>query len=465
MLFIIVTTIIKWVFLVLLFVMPLATLLTWMERRQSALSQDRLGPWRAYLKVGKKQFHVLGLLHPVADALKMLFKEPFVPANADKKLHGIAPLVGYVTALVVLSAIPFGPDIPTASLPFGPDAPFSWLRWISAETIAAHPVIPLQVVRLDAGILVMFAFASLGVYGAALAGWASNNRFALLGGLRASAQAISYEVALGLTIVGILIAFGSTEPSAIVSAQSASGALGLPQWGIFLQPLGALLFFVASVAETKRTPFDIPEGESEIIGYFIEYSSMGFGMFMLGEFVEIVVLSAVFTTLFLGGWDLPWIMGSESIWLGFTTWTPESIGIGWFTVAHTLLGMAVWGAKIFVLCSLQLQIRWSLPRFRYDQVMNLGWKMLLPLALVNIAVSAGLIWYDPTLDTVTYVGLAFIALVFLVAFAGPRRSGGHAAHGGHGAHGTAHGGHASVTDAHGHSHGLPSSVAGAHSSH
>ncbi|MBC7793300.1 MAG: NADH-quinone oxidoreductase subunit H, partial [Clostridia bacterium] len=380
MLFLLVTALLKWAFLVLGFVMPLATLLTWAERRQSALSQDRLGPWRAQVTVAGVPLRIAGLLHPIADAMKMLFKEPFTPGSANKTLHGIAPLVGYVTALVVLAVIPFGPDIPTSVLPF-----------VSAETIAKYPVVPLQVVRLDAGVLLVFAFGSLGVYGVALAGWASNNRFALLGGIRASAQAISYEVALGLTIVGILLAFGSTETSAIVAAQnSQNGLWGLPLWGIIIQPLGALLFFIASVAETKRTPFDVPEGESEIIGYFVEYSSMGFGMFMLGEFVEIVVLSAVFTTLFLGGWDLPWIMGDNEIWLGVTSLTPESIGLGWFHVAHMLLGVIVWSAKVVFLCLLQLQIRWSLPRFRYDQVMNLGWKMLLPLALVNIVVSVGL---------------------------------------------------------------------------
>lgn len=455
MLFLIVTAILKWTFLVMLFVMPLATLLTWAERRQSALSQDRLGPWRAQLG----GVHAAGLLHPVADAMKMLFKEPFVPDSADKKLHGIAPLIGYVTALIVLAVIPFGPDIPTSVLPF-----------VSAETIAKYPVIPLQVIRVDAGVLLIFAFGSLGVYGAALAGWASNNRFALLGGLRASAQAISYEVALGLTIVGVLLAFGSTEPSAIVNAQNTSGGLGLPLWGIVVQPLGALLFFIASVAETKRTPFDVPEGESEIIGYFVEYSSMGFGMFMLGEFVEIVVLSAVFTTLFLGGWDLPWIMGSESIWYGFGTLTPESMGLGLFTLVHTLAGVVIWSMKVVFLCLLQLQIRWTLPRFRYDQVMNLGWKMLLPLALVNILVSTGLVWFDPSLTAMTVVGLAFTALVFLTALAGPRKRSG-AAHAGHGhGHGSSHGGghgHDSHADglAHQVSHAVQAVPGGAAGSH
>lgn len=444
MLFLLVTTLLKFVFVVLLFIMPLATLLTWMERRQSALSQDRLGPWRAYFfTIGGKPVRLLGLLHPVADAVKMLFKEPFTPAAADKKLHAIAPLIGYVMALVVMSVIPFGPDIPTSILPF-----------VSAETIAKYPVMPLQVVRVDAGILWIFALGSLGVYGVALAGWASNNRFALLGGLRASAQAISYEVALGLTTVGIIMAFGSLEPSAIVNAQNQAGGLGLPLWGIIVQPLGALLFFVASVAETKRTPFDIPEGESEIIGYFIEYSSMGFGMFMLGEFVEIVVLSAVFSTLFLGGWDLPWIMGDNSIWLGFTTLTPESIGEGWFHLTHMLLGVGIWSAKVFMLCSLQLQIRWTLPRFRYDQVMNLGWKMLLPLALVNIFVSAAVIWWDPSLTAMTVMGLGFISLVILVAFAGPRRKVSHASHGhGHGhGHDADHGSHDTSHSSHSHGH-------------
>ncbi len=196
--------------------------------------------------------------------------------------------------------------------------------------------------------------------------------------MRAAAQSISYEIALGLTVVGMLIVAGSTELSQIVNEQAGTTFYGLlPRWGVFLNPLGAMLFFIAAIAETKRVPFDLPEGESEIIGYFVEYSSMGFGLFMLGEFVEIVVLGCLFTTLFLGGWQMPGLLGDHVLNLGFTS-------IELVPWAYGLLGMLFFGIKVFLLCSLQLQIRWTLPRFRYDQLMHLGWKTLLPLALLNI---------------------------------------------------------------------------------
>ena len=393
MLFLILTTLIKFVVIVFLFAMPLATLLTWMERRQSAYTQDRVGPNRAAITLGKKRFTLAGLLHPIADALKMFFKESFVPECADKFIFRIAPLFGFVTALIVLGLIPFGPDLET---PWG--------------------VVPLQIARLDAGLLYVFAVGSLGIYGAALAGWASKNKFALLGGVRATAQSFSYEIALGLTIVGILMAFGTTELSQIVTAQEGMLLWGLlPKWGLFIQPLAAVLFLTAAMAETKRAPFDMPEGESEIIGYFVEYSSMGFGLFMLGEFVEVVVLSALFTTLFLGGWQFPYILGEHSINLGFRVFEIN-------TWVHAIIGMAIFGAKVFFLSALQLQLRWSLPRFRYDQLMNLGWKILLPLSLVNIFVTAILMMMDPSLELMALFSAILVLLFILFVITGPRQS-------------------------------------------
>jgi NADH-quinone oxidoreductase subunit H len=393
----IVATLIKFGLFAVLFALVLAAVLTWMERRQSAYSQDRLGPTRAhFFKLFGKPFVLFGLIHIVADAVKMLFKEPFVPRDADRAVYKLAPLIGFVTSLVILALIPFGPDLVTES-------------W---------GAIPLQVARLDAGVLIALAVGSLGIYGAALAGWASNNRFALLGGMRASAQSISYEIALGLTLVGILIAYGSTEFSVIVNAQNGLLYGFLPNWGFFIQPLGATLFFVAATAETKRTPFDLPEGESEIIGYFVEYSSMGFGLFMLGEYVEIVVLACMFATLFLGGWQFPYLIGNTS-----TAFDSFFLSIGFTNIAwlRPLLGMMVFAVKVFLLCALQLQIRWTLPRFRYDQLMRLGWKTLLPLALVNIFVTAVLVWWDPSLMLLANVGMAIILLFVLVVVAGPRR--------------------------------------------
>lgn len=389
----IVSTLLKFALFVLGFVMPLASLLTWLERRQSAYMQDRMGPNRADLRFGGKRLTVAGLLHIVADGLKMFFKEPFKPELANGGLFRVAPGIGFVTTLTIAALIPFGPDLQT---PWG--------------------VIPMQIARVETGLLLVFAIGSLGVYGAALAGWASNNRFALLGGLRAASQGISYEIALGLTAVGVLIAFGATELSAIVAAQDGVFAGGMvPTWGLFYQPAAAVLFLAAAIAETKRGPFDAPEGESEIIGYFVEYSSMGFGLFMLGEFAEIVVLSSLFTTLFLGGWHLPWVLGESTINLGL--WTIEATPI-----ARGLTAMLIFGAKVFLVCSFQLAIRWTLPRFRYDQIMWLGWKNLLPLALVNIFLTAVLVWVDPSLNLLGYVGLGMIGLFLLVVIAGPRQA-------------------------------------------
>lgn len=386
-----VTTVVKFVVLIVGFVLPMASVLTWMERRQSAYSQDRLGPHRAhFIKVFGKPLTLGGLVHVGADAIKMLFKEPFQPEAADGLIFQIAPAIGFISSIMVMSLIPFGPDIHT-----GWQAPWD--------------VIPLQIVHVDTSLLLVFALGSLGIYGTALAGWSSNNKFALLGGLRASAQSVSYEIALGLTVVGMLMLGGTTELGALVTQQAGTALFGLvPKWGLFMQPLAATLFFIAAMAETKRAPFDMPEGESEIIGYFVEYSSMGFGLFMLGEFVEVVVLAGLFTTLFLGGWQLPYAWApsvpSQSPWL------------------YGLLGMLVFAVKIFLMCAFQLQIRWTLPRFRYDQVMQLGWKGLLPLSLANIFVTAMLIWWDPTLDILTGVGCAMIVLFALVVVAGPRQS-------------------------------------------
>lgn len=412
--YVVVTSLIKFLILVLAFIMPLASILTWMERRQSAFMQDRLGPHRAhFLKwPSGKPFALQGLLHIAADGLKMFFKEPFMPRGADKLVFQIAPAIGFISSLLIFSMIPVGPDIHT-----GWNAPWD--------------VIPLQVTHLDTGILFVFALGSLGIYGTALAGWSSNNRFALLGGLRASAQSISYEIALGLTVVGMLMVCGSTELTHIVAEQSNMTFHGLlPRWGIFVQPLGAVLFLVAAIAETKRGPFDLPEGESEIIGYFVEYSSMGFGLFMLGEFVEIVTLGALFTTVFLGGWSLPYIVGDHSVYLGFT-----EIELGSWAMGG--VGALVFGIKVFLLCAFQLHLRWTLPRFRYDQLMHLGWKGLLPLALVNIFVSSLLIWWDPTLEILSTVGVAMITLFLLVVIAGPRRTPVHA-HAGHAAPAASH---------------------------
>lgn len=357
-------------FLVLFMVLNLAGILGWIERKGSALIQDRIGANRASIF----GFAGLGLVNTlIADPLKFLTKEDFIPPAGDKFLHTLAPCLALFPALVIFAVIPFG-DV----LQIGDRA------------------INLQVANLNVGILYVFAMASLGVYGVVIGAWASNNKFSLLGGVRGSAQMISYEVAMGLSVIGILMVYGTLDLQEIARGQgtlirdllpqglSFLGPLvgWLPAWGVFLQPLAFLLFFTTAVAETKRIPFDLPEGESELVaGYHVEYSGGKFLMFFAGEFAEIVTAAALVTTLFFGGWQVPYLMrdGFYFPWGG--QWLlPHLAVVGLQVGAFTL--------KVLVFCWLQILLRWSVPRFRYDQVMRLGWKMLLPLALVNVLITA-----------------------------------------------------------------------------
>ncbi|HZS36782.1 MAG TPA: complex I subunit 1 family protein, partial [Polyangia bacterium] len=252
----------KMLLLVLLVVMPMASLLTWVERKQSAVMQDRIGPNRA--SIGG--LRAWGIIHFLADAIKMIMKEDFVPAKANKFLFSLAPVMAIVPVFVTFAIVPFGGDICTGQL-----------TQVVADPSLCASHVSMQVARLDVGLLFYFAIASLAVYGTTLAGWASYNKWSLLGGLRASSQMMSYEVTMGMSILGAFLVYGTLEPGAIVRAQGANPL----HWGVITQPLGCLLFFTAAIAETKRTPFDTPEGESEVIGYFVEYSGMRFGMFFL----------------------------------------------------------------------------------------------------------------------------------------------------------------------------------------
>src|SRR5258708_3287176 len=351
------------------FAMPLASILTWLERRQSAMMQDRLGPNRA--NIGP--FRFWGITHFLADALKFLFKEDFVPPKAHKFLFMWAPIMAMAPALIVSAIVPFG-------------APLCWghLKEAMGPGGTCEQAVPLQIARLDAGLLFYFAIASLSVYGATLAGWASHNKWAMMGGLRASSQMISYEVTLGMSILGSFLVFGTLEPGAMVAAQTSFLDIHdlAHSWGTFSQPVGFVLFLTAAIAETKRTPFDIPEGEPEIIGYFVEYSGLRFGMFFLGEFLEIVFSSAIIVTVFLGGWHMPDIFG-------LNTWLLEHLP----NIGFVLFSMLIWGGKVFLFCSFQLLIRWSLPRFRSDQLMRLGWQRLLPVSIANVVLTALVILY------------------------------------------------------------------------
>src|SRR5712692_6100452 len=372
--------------LMLVFVMGIATLLTMAERKWSAMIQDRIGPNRARLGLpGLRNYALAGLPHIAADVLKMFFKENFVPARADRLLFNLGPILAFGPVFALFAVVPAGPTVD-----------------VLGREIAMVVATP------DFGVLFLFAIASLAVYGTSLAGWSSNNKLALLGGVRAASQMISYEVALGLAMVGMMVAFSTVQLPELVDGQarylwqfSRRFDLGLPAWGIFLQPVGFVLFFTAAFAETKRTPFDLPEGDSEIIGYFVEYSGMKFGMFMISEFIEVVVLAAISTAIFFGGYHLPFGEG----WLarrGFIADHPWILGV--------ILSTMFW-VKVIVLCWLQLAIRWTCPRFRYDQVQALGWKMLLPLGLLNVFISGALVLWDPSLRALAVVGLVEIGIV------------------------------------------------------
>ena len=362
-------------FLVLFMVLNLAGVLGWVERKGSALIQDRIGANRASIF----GFAGMGLINTlVADPLKFLTKEDFIPPAGDRFLHTLAPCLALFPALVTFAVIPFG-DV----LQIG------------------ERVISLQVANLNVGILYIFAMTSLGVYGLVIGAWASNNKFSLLGGVRGSAQMISYEVALGLSVIGILMVYGTLDLQEIARGQGTligdllpeswaflRAAVGwLPAWGIFLQPLAFLLFFTAAIAETRRIPFDLPEAESELVaGSHVEYSGGKFLMFFAAEFAEIVIVAALVTTLFFGGWQVPYLMrvGFHFPW-GDTLLLPH--------LAVVLLQVGAFTFKVILFCWLQILLRWSVPRFRYDQVMRLGWKMLLPAALVNVMITAFVILY------------------------------------------------------------------------
>jgi NADH-quinone oxidoreductase subunit H len=378
---------VKWLFVVLALVMPLASLLTWAERRQSAMMQDRLGPNRANIGPIKLK----GILHFVADALKMIFKEDFIPANVHRGLFALAPILSLAPVLIAFAIIPFGPTI----------YPHQVTSVIDPYALAINPgasefadAIRMQIFRIDFGLIFYFAVLTLANYGGTVAGWASYNKWALLGGLRSSSQMMSYEVAMGLALMGAFLVVGSLEPGFIVlrGASTAMSPANPLNWLWLWQPVALLLFFTAAIAETKRAPFDIPEGEPEIIGYFVEYSGMRWGMFFLAEFIEIVFISSVIATVFFGGWQVPFLDIDGFRFGGYMDPRHHfSTGGSILPLPHGLvagLQFLAFGAKVVLLCVFQLLIRWTLPRFRADQLMNLGWKLLLPLALGNIMVTA-----------------------------------------------------------------------------
>jgi NADH-quinone oxidoreductase subunit H len=309
------------------------------ERKVAAFLQQRLGP---YL-VGP-----WGILQPLADVIKLMFKEELRPAAADKWLFALAPIISAAAAFSAFAVVPFGAETTLFGLLDEP--------------------IRLQVADVNVAVLVIFAIASMGVYGIVLAGWSSNSKYSLLGGLRSSAQMISYELSYGLALASVLLVANSLSLTDIVNRQAGTWLAILPRWYVFIQPVAFLVFMTAGIAETNRAPFDFPEAEQELVaGYHTEYSSMSFAMFFLAEYINMVTVSAVATDLFLGGWHGPFL--------------PESLGWIWFLL------------KVAALLFFYVWMRWTLPRYRYDQLMAFGWKVLLPIATINLIVTAAGVLY------------------------------------------------------------------------
>jgi NADH-quinone oxidoreductase subunit H len=391
----------------------------WMERKVAAYIQDRRGPNRSHI-LGIRLF---GLVHNINDVIKLFMKEDTEPDAADKALFRLAPFIVMTVAILTMAVVPFGPSLSIGG-----------------------QVLHLQIATLDVGILYIFAISSLGVYGIVLAGWSSGNKFSFLGAMRASSQMVSYEIPLALSVIGILIAYNTTNLSQIVISQTANPFT----WGIFLSPIGFIVFIVCLYAETNRNPFDAPEGESEIVaGFHIEYSSLKFALFFMGEYVHMIVGAAIISTLFFGGWQVPFLSLDMIATHAKTILSIIAIGSGIALIAlsaillHNILKPRIhWGdlrdnepkyffpialasgmlllfigamvipslslspvlqvfaqlmlsigsfcAKTFFFSFLFIWVRWTLPRFRYDQIMRLGWLYLLPLGIANIFIT--LIW-------------------------------------------------------------------------
>jgi NADH-quinone oxidoreductase subunit H len=314
-----------------------AAFMVWLERKVCAWIQDRNGPNRVGFE---------GVLQPFADVFKLMLKEDLRPKAADAVLFWIAPIISTVTAFAAFSVIPFG----TETTLFG---------------LLDEPI-PLQVTDVNVAVLVIFAIASMGVYGIVIAGWSSNSKYSLLGALRSSAQMISYELSYGMALAAVIMLAGSLSVREIVMNQSGYWLGFIPKWYVFLQPLGFLIYMIAGVAETNRAPFDFPEAEQELVaGYHTEYSSMSFALFFLAEYVNMVTVSAVATSLYLGGWLGPFLPG-------------------WLQWVYFLV-------KVFCLLFFYVWMRWTLPRYRYDQLMEFGWKWLLPASTLNLVATAALV--------------------------------------------------------------------------
>ena len=364
------------------FMFMMGALMSWSERKQSAQLQDRIGANRAAIPLpfGKK-LALWGFINNLADAIKCLIKEDFKPKVYDKLIYNLAIFFAFIPAVLAVAVVPFAGVVKPAEL--FQAWYLKWIPWLPEYFANNLPDFSfrVQVADLNVGLLFIFAVGGINVFGAILAGWSSNNKFSMMGGLRAASQMISYEVSMGLSLLGVIFIYETVDIWGLVQAQQELAWGWLPKWGIFLQPLAFFLFLAAAVAENKRMPFDLPEAESEIIsGYFTEYSGFKMLLFMFAEFIEIAFVAIMLTTLFFGGYSVPWLMadGFHFPWGGTISLSHASV---------VLLQLISFHAKVFFFCWFLQQMRWSLPRFRYDQVMYLGWKILLPLAIVNLIIT------------------------------------------------------------------------------
>lgn len=355
-------------------VLQIVPLLIYLERKLSAYMQGRLGPNRVnfvvpYAVPGLGGLRLIpGSLQPLADAIKLAFKEEIIPKDADKLLWYLGPFLAFFPVATALAFIPFGIN-----------------HW---DAFGSGIMVDLRVCSVDISVLLLFAIASLGVYGIAAGGWGSGSKYPLMAAVRASAQMISYEVAMGIAVLAAIATVGSVDLQQFVTHQATNqfadlGLFTLPNWLVFSQPLAALIFLVAMFAENNRLPFDMPECEPELVGGFhTEYSGLKFALFFLGEYAAMILMCSLFTTIFLGGWSSFW--GPDAWWV-----------FGWVAVdpyatdgINAILSHLWFMAKVMALLTFQIWIRWTLPRFRYDQLMNLGWKVMVPLALGNLVLTA-----------------------------------------------------------------------------
>lgn len=363
---------------VLVLLLTMVAYCIYFERKVSALVQDRHGPNR----VGP-----WGLLQPMADGLKMFLKEDFIPGNADRLIFILAPALVFTTALVTFAIIPWGGEL----------------------MFASGRIVQVQVASMDIGLLYFLSVAELGVYGIVLGGWASNNKYSLYGAMRAAAQLLSYEVPLGLAILVVVITAGDLRLERIVAAQVESGGC----WHVLLHPLSCLILLIAAFAESNRAPFDVAEAEQELVGgYHTEYSSMKFGLFFLAEYAHMIIGSALITMLYFGGWELfpfSWKLGWA--WLDWLNTSP--------TWPAVVLRCAVVTAKIASFLFIYMWVRWTIPRFRYDQLMSLAWKGLVPTALALVVAASVWVYFDrpvswfAPLAELAIVGLAWLKMMWL----------------------------------------------------